>query len=706
MSGCGETWTKPPGTLPQTPFRAHFVEITTSSASMTPLFRLFVVLILAMPMFAVMPAGASAQTEPAAAETPSEFFAGRLKRMGDHVDGLMHATPRLPSYARRLGEAFDQAAGQQGGTRILLGLLICVVAGAALEWAYRRALGGIAARWHATPIARPAHRLLVVGIDAGLAAGAAIAFVLGALVVLLSERWPHPLNEAGAAFLVALVGVRLVAALSTVLLRPADGPVRHLAAFDLDVASARFWHRLLVAFVAWFAFGWALIVATRLLGLPRDGQQLLAYTLGIGLVVLALVMIWRRHAETEPAAAVQNGGKWLATVATVAIWLSWVAGALGLFWFLVVAIGLPLSIGVVRRAVRHLMRPVEDDATDATTPSVAEVLVEQGLRAALIVGALSLLLWGWGLDVGALAAQENTFTRLLRGSLHALIIVLVADLAWDLVKALADNALARAQQTAGLEAEEARKRARIRTLLPIGRNVALIVLVVMAGLMALSALGVEIAPLIASAGVVGVAVGFGAQTVVRDIISGMFYMLDDAFRIGEYIQSGNYKGTVESFSLRSIKLRHQRGPLYTIPFGSLGAVQNMSRDWVIVKDVIGITYDSDIDKAKKLIKQVGLELAKDPDLSPNILQPLKMQGVEEFGDFAIKIRTKMMTKPGEQFVIRRRANAMIKKAFDANGIRFAFPTVQVAGGGGGAAHDEAVSAAAQQILKPAANAPG
>ena len=111
---------------------------------------------------------------------------------------------------------------------------------------------------------------------------------------------------------------------------------------------------------------------------------------------------------------------------------------------------------------------------------------------------------------------------------------------------------------------------------------------------------------------VGVAIGFGSQTLVKDIISGMFYLLDDAFRVGEYIQSGSYKGTVESFSLRSVKLRHHRGPLYTVPFGELGAVQNMSRDWVIDKLTIGVTYDTDLDKAKKLIKQIGKELAEDP----------------------------------------------------------------------------------------------
>jgi moderate conductance mechanosensitive channel len=175
-------------------------------------------------------------------------------------------------------------------------------------------------------------------------------------------------------------------------------------------------------------------------------------------------------------------------------------------------------------------------------------------------------------------------------------------------------------------------------------------------------------------------------------------MLDDAFRVGEYIQSGNYKGTVESFSLRSVKLRHHRGPLYTVPFGSLGAIQNMSRDWVIDKFMIGVTYDSDLDKARKLIKQVGKELMENPEFAPHILEPLKMQGVEEFGDYAIKIRIKLMTKPNEQFVIRRRAYAMIKKAFDDNGIKFAFPTVQVAGGG------ETVAAAAQQALAHAQTA--
>src|SRR6185436_17228709 len=168
----------------------------------------------------------------------------------------------------------------------------------------------------------------------------------------------------------------------------------------------------------------------------------------------------------------------------------------------------------------------------------------------------------------------------------------------------------------------------------------------------LAGLGVQVAPLIAGAGIFGVAIGFGSQTLVKDVLSGVFYMLDDAFRVGEYIQSGSYKGTVESFSLRSVRLRHQRGPVYPVPFGQPGPIPNMSRDWAIEKITIGVTYDSDVDLARKLVKKIGLELAEDPEFAADTIQPLKMQGIDNFGDYAIVLRMKLMTKPGMQFGIK------------------------------------------------------
>ena len=148
-----------------------------------------------------------------------------------------------------------------------------------------------------------------------------------------------------------------------------------------------------------------------------------------------------------------------------------------------------------------------------------------------------------------------------------------------------------------------------------------------------------------------------------------------------------------------------------MPFGVLGAIQNMSRDWVIDKLSVGVTYDTDLNKVKKIIKQIGKELLEDPEFAPKIMETLKMQGVGEFGDFAIQIQMKLMTRPGEQFVIRRRAYAMIKKAFDANGINFAYPTVQVADnawqqGGDSEALAAAVAQKGLELVKPAATGGG
>jgi len=210
------------------------------------------------------------------------------------------------------------------------------------------------------------------------------------------------------------------------------------------------------------------------------------------------------------------------------------------------------------------------------------------------------------------------------------------------------------------------------------RNAVAVVLFVTVALVILGQLGVDIGPLVAGAGIFGVAIGFGSQALVRDVISGIFYLFDDAFRVGEYIQAKNYKGTVEGFSLRSVKLRHHRGPLFTIPFGELGAVENMSRDWSKVKFAVTVPYDTDIEKARKIGKSIGQELLSDPEMGPLFIEPLKMKGVEEFGAYGIVISFAMITLPtSQQSFIRRSAYGMLREAFQRNGIEFAQPSVQV-----------------------------
>src|ERR1700676_3427058 len=140
---------------------------------------------------------------------------------------------------------------------------------------------------------------------------------------------------------------------------------------------------------------------------------------------------------------------------------------------------------------------------------------------------------------------------------------------------------------------------------------------------ALSALGLNIAPLLASAGVVGIAVGFGAQTLVKDLFSGACFLIEDVFRIGDYIEAGTAKGTVEKITFRTVALRHQNGPLHYVPYGLLGSVRNNSRDWVIDKFSLPLPVTVSSEQIRRMVKKIGQQMMEDPDMAANIMAPLK-----------------------------------------------------------------------------------
>ncbi|WP_170385332.1 mechanosensitive ion channel family protein [Ruegeria atlantica] len=218
---------------------------------------------------------------------------------------------------------------------------------------------------------------------------------------------------------------------------------------------------------------------------------------------------------------------------------------------------------------------------------------------------------------------------------------------------------------------------RLATLLPLFRGAILAVVVVTIVLIVLMELGINVSPLFAGAGVVGLAVGFGSQTLVRDIFSGAFFLMDDAFRKGEYIDIGDVKGTVEKISVRSFQLRHHLGALNTIPFGEIKVLTNYSRDWVIMKLPLRVTYDTDVEKVRRLIKKLGQQLLSDPVIGENFIQPLKSQGVIEMQDSAMIIRVKFMTKPGDQWLVRKKVYQEIRELFAREGIKFAHREVTV-----------------------------
>jgi moderate conductance mechanosensitive channel len=645
-----------------------------------------------------------ADQAPAAAEssTARQMITGRIEAMRAFLRQLAAAAPTLPEELRRAWTLLYAETQERGLLSVALLLAVFAALGFGLEWLFWWATTGIRTRFIARRFETKRDRLRAVGRRASYGLGVLLAFAVGSVGAFLLFEWPPLLKEIVLAYLMVFLIIRLVLVLGRFLLAPGAERFRVI---PMATPSARFWFVWSAILVGWFAFVRFTLDVLALLGVSRPAGYLIGLLCGVVLVGLSLYVVWR-HPDRESGERTSRGhrvGAWLLSLYVIVVWLLAFTGSPTPFYVGIILLLLPIAIRSANLAVRHVLRPADSEADDIAVPSLATVTVERGLRAALLIGGAYLIAWFLGLDLAAMTMSDTMATRFLRGAINAVVILLLADFAWHLARAWIDCRLAEASASGEADADEIRRRARLRTLLPILKNVLLVVLVVMAVLMALSSLGIQVGPLIAGAGVVGVAVGFGAQTLVKDIISGMFYLLDDAFRIGEYIISGSYKGTVESFSLRSIKLRHHRGYLYTVPFGELGAVQNMSRDWVIDKLSISVTYDTDLDKVKRIIKQIGKELQADPALAPHIIETLKMQGVDQFGEFAIEIRLKMMTKPGEQFVIRRRAYGMIKKAFAENGIEIALPTVTVSGGGEQSA---AVAQKGLELVEPPAPVAG
>ncbi len=257
-------------------------------------------------------------------------------------------------------------------------------------------------------------------------------------------------------------------------------------------------------------------------------------------------------------------------------------------------------------------------------------------------------------------------------------IVLLSFISWQLFKARIDQKLKEEMPDEDEDMEEGGAGgSRIGTLLVLLRKFVLAVMFVIVTLIILASLGINIGPLIAGAGVIGLAIGFGAQTLVKDIISGIFFLIDDAFRVGDFIETAGTKGMVEHISLRSLRLRHPRGPVHTIPFGGMGTVTNNSRDYIISKLDFRVRYDTDVDKVRKIIKKINKKIQKDEEMGPVMLDKIKSQGVRELDDSAMIMRVKFKTIPGEQFVVRREVFRMMQESFRENGIEFAHRNVTV-----------------------------
>jgi len=222
-----------------------------------------------------------------------------------------------------------------------------------------------------------------------------------------------------------------------------------------------------------------------------------------------------------------------------------------------------------------------------------------------------------------------------------------------------------------LQASEIKKRA--QTLGNILRHVFLILISFIAGLMILGELGIQLGPLLATAGIGARAIGFGAQSLVRDVISGFFIILENQYRIGDVIEVAGVSGLVESLNLRRTVLRDLKGRVHTIPNGEIKVVSNLSKEWSRAVLDLGISYREDLNQVYELLTQIGKELESEEPYKSAILEPLQILGVEKFEESQVIIRMMIKTAPLKQWEVGRELRRRIKIRFDEKGIEIPFP---------------------------------
>ncbi|MEH6472422.1 MAG: mechanosensitive ion channel domain-containing protein [Halopseudomonas sp.] len=525
-----------------------------------------------------------------------------------------------------------------------------------------------------------------------------IFFIAAILVPLFSYPDGHPTRLTLLALISTITLVRIAAALSRALFAPY---ARGIRALPMECSNAIKIHRGVVAFfIAYFMINYSIQLLYSL-GYPAPLNQAILVLAGAAINVAIVFALWRNrltitqmfaHSSNSPQSALASvvSQTWplIVTAWLFMLWAIWgfhsfvgnqsQAEKVSLSWW--ITLFFPIADCLLYALLSQLVAlPWLQSRSFKQRSDRFISLLHGSFRMILVFIALIAVSEAWG--GGSLALLDSApGQRLLATAIDITVIVLIAYISWELIYSLIERNLPAppVQDEDSLDGEGGGAGAtRTETLLPLLRSFLLVLLLVTVILSILHSLGIQIAPLVAGAGVVGIAVGFGSQKLVQDVISGIFFLWDDAFRRGEYIETGTLKGTVEQISIRSMQLRHHLGAVQTVPYGSIETVKNLSRDWVTMKLDMRLPYDTDIEKVRKVVKKVGQQMFDDEELGPNMLLPLKSQGMTRMEESALIVRMKFTTKPGEQWVIRREAYRRVRDALHDAGIDFAHPEVRI-----------------------------
>jgi len=590
------------------------------------------------------------------------------------------------------GEAahFFDRLGQSGFNAGSMLTLACLYLGIGLlaEWAFRAVTNRVYTARDETQGVTWARRMAWLGINT---TGLAIFALVGGWPLLMSVQASPVAQTVVVTYLAAIIGVRIFAIMLRFILAPFTPDLRLVRLADPD--ARKLYRNALLIGAAAICF---MVTATLFqAGDMERGAILIFVLLTRSAVSVALILAFFASRDAvasllrEGSDGRRRGGAWrsFASVwpylASLYVSLSWFgtsvllllgrleANTLAVISFCAICLLVLLALGLDEWAANSDSKS-QTRIEYPELPSYAKFFAGLGRALATTLTLLFLVrLWSgpWaGLVNEKVAGIVPALTQLAATFFIAFVV-------WQLVVISSERMLR--MNGVGADSTDTMRQTRVSTLLPLIRNVTLIAIAVITSMIVLSAIGVDVLPLFAGAGVIGLALGLGSQTLVKDVVSGVFFLLDDAFRVGDYVDTGAAMGTIERAGIRSLQIRHHLGALHTVPFGEIKTIANHSRDWVIFKMDFRVPFDTDTHVLRKKFKVLGQQLLEDEVNGPLFIEPLKSAGAVRMDESAMIIRASFMTRPGDQFQLRRVVYEAVRQMLREAGIDVAVREIRV-----------------------------
>jgi small-conductance mechanosensitive channel len=601
-----------------------------------------------------------------------------------------------PKFMAWFDSQIDETANRDRLAEILWKLVATLFAGWLAEWSALQALAPLRRKLEARAIGQGWRRAFPIAANAALGLLPIAAFAAVAVAALGLLQPSRTASLVAISFVNANVLARGVALAATVVFAPRHPGLRLFPCEDETAVYVYLWIRRVTNIAVYWYFA---AQAALLIGMPAPAHNFIVKLLGVVVAMMFVaVVLQNRQPVAEALLRSSREGGWIARgkagflgpglakywhVAALAYVLvalfAWLIRPDG-FAFIMQASALTFVIaGVARAAV--LLAGYGIDRAFTIAPEFRERFpllearanryVSAGRRLVnWSIGGLALLatMQAWGIRTLEYAATPAG--QRVAGGLFSISLALVAALAvWEFANAGLERYLTRKGEN---EAPTERTSARVRTLLPLMQRALFLLLTVFVVLITLAEIGINVTPLLAGAGVLGLAVGLGAQNMVRDLITGVSMILEDVLAVGDVVQLGDKAGTVEALGLRAIKLRSSDGTLHTIPFGSLSIISNQTKDFAYATFEAAVGYAADPAVAATAMRRGYETLRQDPELAALIIGEYEDQGISAFSDVGQTLKARVRTLPGKQWRVKRAFDERLRGELAASGIRLAW----------------------------------